>query len=241
MMKEFDPETLAAFNGEEEGKPVYVARDGKVYDVSASKLWKGGQHMKRHRAGNDLSVDFSAAPHGEEVFERVPQVGTLKEKGRRQETRPLSAWLQATLERFPILRRHPHPMLIHFPIVFMLSATGFTLLALATGNHAFAATAGHCLAAALLFTPLAFATGLFTWWLNYRARPMRQVRIKIWCSSIMLATAAAVLAWRLLVPDILLRTGPERVGYLLLACSLAPLVCVVGWFGAMLTFPLEKK
>ena len=41
---------------------MYIAQGGKVIDVTASKLWKGGLHMKRHRAGSDLSADIAAAP-----------------------------------------------------------------------------------------------------------------------------------------------------------------------------------
>ena len=36
--------------------------------------------------------------------------------------------LARLLERFPQLRRRPHAMLAHFPIVFLLSATCFSLL-----------------------------------------------------------------------------------------------------------------
>ena len=43
-MKEFDADELAGFNGEN-GNPTYIAYDGKVYDVSESKLWRNGQHM----------------------------------------------------------------------------------------------------------------------------------------------------------------------------------------------------
>ena len=60
-MKTFDPEELSGFNGETEA-PVYVAVKGKVIDVSESRLWKGGLHMRRHHAGKDLSVDFQAGP-----------------------------------------------------------------------------------------------------------------------------------------------------------------------------------
>ncbi len=42
-MKEFDADELAGFNGEKNGNPIYVAYDGKVYDVSQSKLWRKGQ------------------------------------------------------------------------------------------------------------------------------------------------------------------------------------------------------
>ena len=53
-MKEYTPDELAGYNGAE-GKPIYIAHDGKVYDVSESKLWRNGVHMKRHHAGNDLT------------------------------------------------------------------------------------------------------------------------------------------------------------------------------------------
>lgn len=241
-MKEFDLDELAAFDGRQPGKPVYVARDGKVYDVSASKLWQGGDHMRRHHAGTDLSGEFAAAPHGEEVFAKVVQVGVIKGHHLVSTAwEALPPWLAGLLTRVPFLARHPHPMLVHYPIVFMFSVLGFTMLALATGNPNFATTALHCLVAALLFTPLAIASGLLTWWINYHARPIRPVLIKLWCSVALLAAAGAVLVWRLLVPDILARPGEERLGYLLLVFSLAILVSVIGWFGATLTFPLEKK
>ena len=49
-MKEFSAQELLEYNGED-GKPVYIVHQGKVYDVSDSKLWKTGLHMKRHPAG----------------------------------------------------------------------------------------------------------------------------------------------------------------------------------------------
>ena len=78
-MKEFDPKELSAYNGEN-GKPIYIAYQGKVYDVTQSKFWKGGLHMRRHYAGSNLTVDIQAAPHGTEVLEKYPQVGVLKKE-----------------------------------------------------------------------------------------------------------------------------------------------------------------
>jgi hypothetical protein len=37
-------------------------------------------------------------------------------------------------------------------------------------------------------------TGLFTWWLNYMAKPLRQVTVKVMLSCIMLAVAVAAAA-----------------------------------------------
>lgn len=240
-MKKFETQSLSDFDGSKEGGSVYVAREGKVYDVSSSKLWKTGTHMNRHKAGQDLSLDFSAAPHGEEVFERFTQVGILVEKESASAEKHLPPWLEFFLGRNIFFRRHPHPMLVHYPIVFMFSTTGFTLLALMTGNMSFEITALHCLGAGLIFTPLAMTTGFLTWWFNYQARPMLPVTIKIWTSLLLLLDAGIVFSWRLLRPEILSRRGIDFILYMVLVCALVPLVSIVGWFGAQLTFPLEKK
>ena len=78
-MKEMTAEELSFCNGKD-GKPVYIAFQGKVYDVSKSPLWQAGLHMKRHPCGKDLTSEISAAPHGAEVFERYSQVAVLKKE-----------------------------------------------------------------------------------------------------------------------------------------------------------------
>lgn len=67
---------LAGFDGEE-GRPAYFAYKGKIYDVSQSKLWKNGNHMKRHQAGVDLTEILSQAPHKEDKILAMPEVGEL--------------------------------------------------------------------------------------------------------------------------------------------------------------------
>jgi predicted heme/steroid binding protein/uncharacterized membrane protein len=236
-MEEIDLKELPKFNGKD-GNPVYIVHRGRVFDVSASKLWKTGLHMNRHQAGKDLTTDIQAAPHGLEVLERYPQVAKVKQEILAKKPRP--NFLDLLLKRFPILRRHPHPMTIHFPIVFMFSAPLFTILFLLSGIRSFETTAFHCLGAGLLFTPIAVGTGYYTWWLNYLARSLRPVRIKQKVSLILLATALVALGWRIMDPAILFSPGPSRWIYLILVFSLLPLVSVMGWFGAQLTFPVER-
>lgn len=48
---------------------ITVAYQGCVYDVSRSRLWRGGRHAKRHDAWQDLTEALAGAPHGPEVFE----------------------------------------------------------------------------------------------------------------------------------------------------------------------------
>ena len=75
--KDLTSDELLQFDGKEE-KPAYIAYKNHIYDVSNSKLWKGGSHMKRHAAGFDLTGVLSSAPHGEDRVLRMPAVGELE-------------------------------------------------------------------------------------------------------------------------------------------------------------------
>jgi len=235
-MKEFDADELAGFNGEN-GKPAYIAYDGKVYDVSESKLWRKGQHMNRHRSGTDLTSDMQAAPHDFNVLERFPQVGILKQVAVEEQAIPQPiAWL---INRFPFLRRHPHPMTVHFPIAFVFATTIFNIIYLVTGVKSFEMTALHCLAGAILFTIVGITTGIYTWWLNYMAKPLKPVKIKLPLTILMFVIEVVIFTWRILTPEILDSIHLGSVIYFLLVLSLIPMIMVVGWYGASMTFPVD--
>jgi predicted heme/steroid binding protein len=75
------PDQLEQCDGKD-GHPAYIAYKGTIYDVSGSKLWKGGSHLKKHSAGIDLTDVLKSAPHGEEKILTMPVVGRLlMEKG----------------------------------------------------------------------------------------------------------------------------------------------------------------
>ncbi len=236
-MKEFDADELAGFNGEN-GNPIYVAYDGRVYDVSQSKLWRKGQHMNRHRSGNDLTGDLQAAPHESNVLERYPQVGVFKKAAVEEPAIPQP--IARLIRRFPFLRRHPHPMTVHFPIVFAFSTTIFNILYLITGIKSFELTALHCLAGGILFTVVGITTGFYTWWINYMAKPLRAVKIKIPLTLTMLITEIIIFIWRIMKPDILDSIHFDSTIYFLLVLALVPMITVIGWYGASMTFPVEK-
>ena len=149
--------------------------------------------------------------------------------------------LAALIRTFPFLRRHPHPMTVHFPIVFMLSTTVFSLLYLVTGEKSFDTTAFHCLGAGVFFNAVAVATGFYTWWLNYLAKPLRPVKIKIPLALLMLVISAVLFVWRMNVPDILDALSGAGLLYILLVLALSALVTIIGWFGASMTFPVERE
>jgi len=72
----FDPVTLSGFDGKE-GRPAYIAFEGRVYDVSALNLWEGGGHMRQHSAGEDLTGALARAPHGAEKLDGIEAVGVF--------------------------------------------------------------------------------------------------------------------------------------------------------------------
>lgn len=77
-MRKFSKEELAHRDGKD-GRQAYVAYGGKVYDVSDSLLWKGGDHQASHTAGQDLTDALEEAPHNSELLEEFPVVGILQE------------------------------------------------------------------------------------------------------------------------------------------------------------------
>jgi predicted heme/steroid binding protein/YHS domain-containing protein len=92
--KVFTAEELKKFDGKA-GRPVYVAVDGVVYDLSQVKYWKGGSHMNMHEAGEDHTDDIKnrAPKHihkGGEILNRYPKVGVLApEKDRGEAEKPV--------------------------------------------------------------------------------------------------------------------------------------------------------
>ena len=74
--RKFTVEELSQCDGKN-GKPAYIAYKGKVYDVSDSYQWIDGEHLGEHNAGKDLTQQMAAAPHAEDVMDRMAIVGIL--------------------------------------------------------------------------------------------------------------------------------------------------------------------
>jgi predicted heme/steroid binding protein/uncharacterized membrane protein len=235
-MKEFTSEELLGFNGKD-GNPTYIAFQGKVYDVSKSRLWPKGLHMNRHASGKELSADISAAPHGTEVFERYPQVGLLKKEPSEGLT-PLPSFLQGLMEKFPIARRHPHPVMVHFPIAFLTASSLFALLYLLSKKPTFESTSFYLLLLGSIASPFAMITGLLTWWVNYGLKLSRLIKRKMEFSLLLLLLEGVLLVWRSSTPEAFSQSMPLL--YLVLIVILTPVVLLLGFYGGQMTFPVEK-
>jgi len=72
----FSRSDLALHNGQDK-ETIYVAYQGVIYDVTASRLWRNGKHYE-HWAGQDLTEELANAPHTQKVFKKFDPVGVLK-------------------------------------------------------------------------------------------------------------------------------------------------------------------
>ena len=74
-IKNYTRAQLALRNGQDRPE-IWVAYQGRIYDVTTSKLWRKGMHYE-HWAGQDLTDELPDAPHTEKVFEKFSVIGIL--------------------------------------------------------------------------------------------------------------------------------------------------------------------
>lgn len=224
----FTPEDLSYYDGSN-GRPAYVVVDGIVYDVSKSEYWKGGMHESMHRAGMDLTAELLSAPHGREVLRHMPRLGIFQ-----RDKTWIPQFLVTLITRYPILRRHPHPFFVHFPMVFLFGGALFILLHLFRPQLAnFEKAAFLMLVLGIIFTPPAIVTGLWTWWIAYSLRMSPPILAKMILAIILLLTEIVSLLLRIGHP--FERTVRGWV-YLALMLFLAADGLTIGYFGGVITY-----
>ena len=214
----------------QEGRPAWVAFQGKVYDVSASQRWPGGTHMRRHQGGRDLTSEFAAAPHDEKVFQRFPIVGTLVAAEQRRSNPLVEAYLDL----------HPHPVSVHFPIALTLASAAFLLLYLVTGIESLVGGAYYALLAGAIVSPVTILTGVVSWWYNHGHKLTSTFKGKASLSVALFVTGMITIVLWTLNRDALLER--ETVGwvYLALVILMSGLVLSLGKLGGTLVFPPRK-
>jgi len=237
---EIDKDALAQNDGKE-GRKAYVAVDKKVYDVTGSRLWKNGMHMNRHQAGADLTEAIAASPHGKSVLEKIEETGTLiKEKAAKPPFVP--DWLNQFLEDHPFFKRHPHPMVVHFPMAFFITAPLFLAWYYwITPLHGLLDAIFYLYILGTLSLLAAIGTGLLTWMVNYLGKPNPLILRKAIFSFILLFFDLIVLMALIKKPDILQNpSGGEWIIPILIFLGL-PLAAIIGEHGGRLVFPVLKN
>jgi predicted heme/steroid binding protein len=66
---------LALRNGQDK-EDIWIAYEGKIYDLKKSRLWRNGKHYE-HWAGQDLTEELKDAPHTAHVFDKFEIIGRL--------------------------------------------------------------------------------------------------------------------------------------------------------------------
>lgn len=237
---EIDRETLSKHDGKE-GHNAYVAVEGNVYDVTGNRLWKNGTHMNRHQAGTDLTEAIAASPHGKDVLVKIQKKGTLtKEKAIKPPFIP--EWLNRFMETYPFFKRHPHPMVVHFPMAFFITAPLFLAW------HYLISPAQGLLDAIFylyimgtLSLPVAIATGLLSWLVNYSGKANPLIVRKIVFSFVLLISDLIIMAALINKPSVMQNpSGTAWIIPFLIFLGL-PLASIIGEHGGRLVFPVLKK
>ena len=130
-MKNFSVKEIRSSDGKN-GAPALVVVKEKVYDVSNSPKWKDGSRMRRHQAGQDLTIDIKSAPHGTVVLERAQLVGSGTRLSPELYGQGPRARVEVFLEKYPFFRRHPHPAVVHFPLALLMVSALLEILAVLT-------------------------------------------------------------------------------------------------------------
>lgn len=199
----FTAAELAQFNGKD-GKPVHFAFRGKVYDGTNSRMWKTGKHGAGHLAGTDLTEVFAKAPHSEEVFSRLPIVGSMVKK----ETAGLRL-LKA------IDRLRPHATLVHLSIAYSAAAPFFFLGWILSDKAVFSEITFYLTLLALFTVPLSFTSGIISWIVNYETKATRTFNLKFAIGIVLFLTIIVTFLLRLVGSNIVL-SKPGSYYYLAL-------------------------
>ncbi|TSA49735.1 hypothetical protein D4R47_03380 [archaeon] len=223
-MKRFTKSELKNYNGED-GKPIYVAFDNKVYDLSDSRLWADGRHMGVHSAGAELSGSIENAPHDAEVLSRFPIVGELA----REEHAP-----ESLAQRIADL--YPHPIIVHFPIAFSTTVSLFSILYLLTGEASFELASYYILTLGLLASPFCGLSGVFSWKINYKGVMNNTFSRKIWFTVALMSVTMVCFIWRLLDPTVLVGKTNMSYVYLVMQICMALIAAVLGHTGGKIVF-----
>lgn len=237
---EFDRESLSKHDGKE-GREALVAVDGKVYDVTGNRLWKNGAHMNRHQAGTDLTEAIAASPHGRDVLVKIKEKGTLaKEKAEKPPFLP--DWLVQFMEDYPFFKRHPHPMVVHFPMaIFIIAPLFLAWYYLITPSQGLLDAVFYLYILGTLSLPAAIGTGILAWLVNYSGKPNPLIIRKTIFSILLLIFDIVIMTALIVEPDILQNPSGMNLIVPALVFFCLPVVSLIGEHGGKLVFPVLKS
>lgn len=219
---------VAAKNGQE-GNDSYIVYEDKIYNVTGSRLWKNGNHVNRHKAGEDLTEFMSMAPHGAEVLEKFECIGEIEDNFREVSKKDRYRQLYSKF--------HPHPIVLHYPMGLIGFSAVMLFLFLLTGNRNFEHASYYSLFGGVLTTFPTIASGVLSWWINYEMIMTNIFKNKIISSLALVLVSSFALIIRILIPDVAL--GSDFLSYLYIASVFisVPIMTVAAYNGGKITWP----
>lgn len=227
-------EELKEYDGRD-GRPVYVAYKGKIYDLSKSDFWAGGTHMGQFKAGQDLTSSIGLSPHGEANLFRYPVVGEVTEET--DEVKQIDIATAKKLKYQNLYRKfHPHPIMVHFamgiyPFAFFMQVIAFILNGDLSISFSFASLAA--MVCATLFAFPAIASGVVSLIINYNGKPNIYLKRKIILSVLLVIVGSISSTLGIL------EINSNAIGmWYTLATAVATIITItIGYNGGKLTWP----
>jgi len=221
---------LTSFDGKE-GKKSYVSYQGKIYDVTDSRLWKNGKHVNKHHAGMDLSEAMESAPHGADVLERFQMVGEIDGFKPKKREKNFKETVRKLYKIF-----HPHPMLIHFPMGLIKFTIIMQILFFMTGNRSFEVAGFYSIVVSTLFIIPTVLSGMVSWWVNYDLTINKLFMVKLILSIVLFFMGVLEIWIRLDFPDVAVNGGGLGMFYNLLLFANVPVLGIIGFNGGKLSW-----
>ncbi len=148
-----------------------------------------------------------------------------------------------------MVKKHLHPISVHFPngilpaaLLFLLLAMGLDILGLADRDvlglelSALHDVAFLNLAFVVLAMPVVLFSGFLDWKKHYRGIMTRIIRTKMTCGFIVLGLGVALLVWRLAFPESVTGGGLISLLYFLVNAGMLAAAGVAGNRGGRLVF-----
>jgi predicted heme/steroid binding protein/uncharacterized membrane protein/ActR/RegA family two-component response regulator len=210
---------LAQYDGSQ-GRPVYIAFKGMVYDASGSGRWKNGKHgAGQHQAGKDMTEAIARAPHGEEMLARLAIVGSLQKK----ET------YQGRLIRM-VDSLHPHNTFVHVTFACVAMAPFTFSLWILLNRPVWDEVTLSLLVMGAVSLPLSILTGLIGWIVSYESKATRVFNVKIATGILLFVVTVGTMVWRLTGQEMVL-VRPGSYLYLALLFVQFALVLLLDYYG----------
>jgi len=135
-----------------------------------------------------------------------------------------------------MVKHHAHPISVHFPNGVVPISVAFLVIAVMFNFMSLAQAAFYNLLVVLLSMPMVLFSGYNEWQRKYGGHKTSLFITKVVCGFIVSITAAAIVIWYMINPDVTGPTSPHRGLFLLLNLVMLAATGIAGHLGGKLVF-----